>query len=119
MEKLQRRYPHQGTAMAESFLSMLDQLVTKEDLQVFKKDLLRSIQQLSQNTKQPTSWIKTKQAKVLLECSTGTLLTLRSNGTLSYSRIGGTIYYNIDDINQLLTNRRNQAQIKSLYAKKS
>ena len=78
-------------------------VVTKEDLQEFKKELLEAIEELLQR-KEPTQklWLRTSEVKKMLNLSSGTLQTLRINGTLSYSKVGGTLYYNYKDILKLI-----------------
>lgn len=53
-------------------------------------------------------WLKTEEVKKLLGASTGTLTTLRINGTLPYSRIGGILYYDSQDIENMLLSRKIQ-----------
>ena len=79
------------------------EVLTKEDLQQFKIELLESIERLlqSKSTEQKL-WLRTSEVKKLLNISSGTLQNLRINGTLSYSKIGGTLYYNYKDIQTLL-----------------
>jgi len=85
-----------------------DQLVTLGDLQEFKEDLLISIKSIIQNnTPLPTKkWLKSYEVKKLLNISTGTLQNLRSNGTLPHTKIGGSIYYDADDLNRVLADRK-------------
>ena len=79
------------------------EVLTKEDLQQFKIELLESIENLLQGKKtQEKLWLRTSEVKKLLGISSGTLQNLRINGTLSYSKIGGTRYYNYKDIQTLL-----------------
>ena len=85
-----------------------DQLVTLGDLQEFKEDLLLSIKGIIQsNNPQPTKkWLKSYEVKKLLNISTGSLQNLRSNGTLPHTKMGGLIYYDADDLNKALTERK-------------
>ncbi|QOW10155.1 helix-turn-helix domain-containing protein [Kaistella flava (ex Peng et al. 2021)] len=79
------------------------EVLTKEDLQQFKIELLESIENLLQGKKtEEKLWLRTSEVKELLNISSGTLQNLRINGTLSYSKIGGTLYYNYNDIQKLL-----------------
>jgi hypothetical protein len=81
-----------------------DQLITKDYLQEFKEELLADIAQLlkSSPTGGSTKWLKTDEVKKLLHVSSGTLQAMRRSGTLPYTKIGGLIYYNMDDIHQML-----------------
>ena len=85
-----------------------DQLVTIADLQEFKTDLLLAIKQmLSENKPQDSKkWLKSNEVKQLLGISSGTLQTLRNNGTFPFSKVGGIIYYDRDDINKFISERR-------------
>ena len=79
-------------------------VITKEDLQQFKVELLEEIKNLVQDrTTEQKLWLRSSEVKKLLNISSGTLQNLRINGTLSCSKIGGTLYYNYKDIEKLLT----------------
>ena len=79
-------------------------IITKEDLQQFKIELLESIEKLLQGKKtEEKLWLRTSEVRKLLNISAGTLQNLRINGTLSYSKIGGVLFYNYKDIEKLLT----------------
>ncbi|SHK85355.1 helix-turn-helix domain-containing protein [Chryseobacterium polytrichastri] len=78
-------------------------IITKEDLQEFKTELLESIEKLLQgNTSEQKLWLRTSEVKELLHVSSGTLQNMRINGTLSYSKVGGMLYYNYKDIQKLM-----------------
>ncbi|MCQ4141892.1 helix-turn-helix domain-containing protein [Chryseobacterium sp. EO14] len=82
---------------------MIVNLITKEDLQEFKTELLEDLQNLFQiKISQQKLWLRSSEVKSLLKISSGTLQNLRTNGTLSYTRVGGTIYYNYKDIEEML-----------------
>ena len=79
-------------------------IITKEDLQQFKVELLESIENLLQGkTTEEKLWLRTSEVRKLLNISSGTLQNLRINGTLPYSKIGGSLFYNKKDIEKLLT----------------
>jgi hypothetical protein len=92
-----------------------DQLVTLGDLQEFKDDLLISIKTILQsNSYQPAKkWLKSYEVKKLLGIAKSTLQSLRDNGTLTYTRIGRLFYYDADDIQNLLTERKEKIQPES------
>ena len=46
--------------------------------------------------------------KTVLQISPGTLQNLRINGTLPYTKIGGIIYYDTEEIQEILTTNRVQ-----------
>ena len=83
-------------------------IITKEDLQQFKVELLEGIKELLKGkATEQKLWLRTSEVKKLLNISSGTLQNLRINGTLSYSKVGGTLYYNYKDIEKLLTDFKN------------
>lgn len=82
---------------------MATTVLTTEDLQQFKVELLQEIKNLFKEEKPfPTKWLKSTQVRKMLNISPGTIQNLRINGTLPYSKVGGTIYYAYDDILKLL-----------------
>ncbi|MDN3548979.1 helix-turn-helix domain-containing protein [Mucilaginibacter aquaedulcis] len=83
------------------------EIITKDDLQQFRYDLLNDIRSLLDNSKpQVKEWLKAAEVRQLLKISAGTLLTLRANGRLAYSKIGGTYYYRYGDIQKMLTDAK-------------
>jgi hypothetical protein len=85
-----------------------NQLVTLDDLEEFKRELLIGIQAIvSQNASiQPKKWMKTYEVKKMLNISHGTLQTLRNNGTIPFSKVGGIIYYDAIEINKVFEARK-------------
>ena len=88
----------------EKIINPHNQLVTISDLQAFRAQLLKDMQKLISN---PVSvpikpWLKSSEVRKLLNISSGTLQTLRSNGTLRYNKVGGIIYYQYEDIRNLM-----------------
>lgn len=83
---------------------MAANIVTLEDLQSFKQELLEEIRNmLSQRQTTPArKWLKSHEVRRLLTVSPGTLQNLRVNGTLPFAKIGGVIYYDYEDIQKML-----------------
>lgn len=79
-------------------------IITLEDLQNFKQELLTEIQKLlSQRQTTPArKWLKSNEVRRLLLVSPGTLQNLRVNGTLPFTKIGGVIFYDYDDIQKMI-----------------
>jgi hypothetical protein len=81
------------------------ELITKQDLEQFKSELLTEIKRLVQldgSSHSNKQWLKSNEVRKLLKISPGTLQNLRINGTLSFTRVGSIIYYKLEDINKLL-----------------
>ncbi|WP_348800400.1 helix-turn-helix domain-containing protein [Flavobacterium adhaerens] len=91
---------------------MAIEVLTKEDLNQFKTELLSAISQLiNANPQNKQKWLKSKEVLELLTISPGTLQNLRINGTLTFTKIGGTIYYDQDDINKILERNKKAAKL--------
>ncbi|MEB4760241.1 helix-turn-helix domain-containing protein [Chryseobacterium indologenes] len=79
-------------------------IVTKEDLQQLKNELLEEIKTLlEKENRNQKEWLRSSEVRTLLNISAGTLQTLRINGSLSYTKVGGTLYYSYKDIQKLLS----------------
>ena len=81
---------------------MAAEIITKEDLQEFREQLLQDIKQLlGTQLNEPKKLLKSYQVKHMLKISSGTLQTLRTNGTLPYKKVGGIIYYQYENLLKL------------------
>lgn len=85
---------------------MIVNFITVEDLEHFKQSLLEEIKKIYlQKHPQPPpvkKWLKSHEVLRALAISPGTLQNLRVNGTLPYTKIGGVIYYEAEDIENML-----------------
>ncbi|WP_268225161.1 helix-turn-helix domain-containing protein [Sinomicrobium oceani] len=83
-------------------------IITTDDLRDFKEELLEDIRELLQNHRGGTSkkWLRSSEVLELLQLSPGTLQNLRINGTLPYTKIGGLIYYDAEEIQQVMIKNR-------------
>jgi hypothetical protein len=92
---------------------MAVEIITKEDLQTFRFQLLDDLKNILHTKPQKQKqWLKSSEVRKLLKISPGTLQNLRINGTLSFAKIGSIIYYNYEDIEALLDNN-NKANLKT------
>lgn len=90
---------------------MAVELITKEDLNNLKDDILNEIRQLikpKQNNPAQKEWLKSYEVRKMLSISPGKLQNMRVNGTIAYTRIGGLMFYKYDDIVKLMEENRNQ-----------
>lgn len=80
------------------------EIITKEDLQLLKTELLAEIRQLIGKDKRQIEepWLRSYQVRRLLNVSSGTLQNLRIQGLLSYTKVGGTLFYKREDIDTML-----------------
>ena len=87
-------------------------ILTLEDLQTFKVELLNDIKALlTQHGTKKDRWMKSPEVRKLLDISSGTLQTLRINGTLPYSKLGGSLYYEFPDVESVLQKNKKGAGI--------
>ncbi len=94
---------------------MATTIITLEDLQNFKQELLAEIQKLlSQRQTTPArKWLKSDEVRRLLLVSPGTLQNLRVNGTLPFTKIGGVIFYDYDDIQKMIEEHKRNPHLIS------
>ena len=82
---------------------MAVEIITKEDLRIFKSELVNELKELFTITSdQKKQWLKSQEVRKLLGISAGTLQHLRVIGTLPYTKIGGTLYYKHEEVIQML-----------------
>jgi hypothetical protein len=82
---------------------MAVEVVTKEDLQAFRLQLLADIRILLapvQKVERP--WLKNGEVKKLLGISDSTIQRLRISGGLASTKVGGVHYYRYEDIEKLM-----------------
>ena len=86
-------------------------ILTHEDLQQFKAELISELKSLFKKESGATKkWLKSEEVKKLLKVSAGTLQTLRINGTLQYTKIGGIIYYDYEYIEKVMQDNLRHAR---------
>lgn len=86
---------------------MATAIITTDDLQTFKMELLEDIKRLlKESSGQPAKkWLKSYEVQKVLGISAGTLQTLRNNETIEYTKIGGVIYYDYNEIQKMLDSK--------------
>jgi len=85
---------------------MAVEIVTKEDLQVLRMQLMEDFKAiLMSQQKQLVSpderGYKTKDVRAILGCCVNTLVSLRVARKLRWKKEGGTVYYNREDVRKL------------------
>ena len=77
-------------------------LLTRQDLEDFKKELFGMLTPLLGGNVQPQKWLKNEDVKKMLQVSGGTVQNLRVNGSLPFTKIGGLYYYKLEDVEKML-----------------
>ena len=80
------------------------EVITKEDLQQFRMQLLNDLRQILEpnEPKLVKPWLKNSDVRKLLNISSNTIQRLRITGKLRSSKVGGIHYYRYEDIEKLL-----------------
>ena len=85
---------------------MAIEIITKDDLEAFRQTLLNDIRALLANNKTETKeWLRCADVRKMLKVSTGTVQNLRITGKLKSQKIGGIHFYNITDIQNMLSGK--------------
>jgi len=87
--------------------SMTVEVITKEDLQTFRIQLLNDIKEIfsmDKNERKIKPWLRSKEVRSILNISPGTLQKLRVTEKLKSSKIGNLHYYKKEDVEKLLGN---------------
>ncbi|MBI6119125.1 helix-turn-helix domain-containing protein [Salegentibacter maritimus] len=90
-------------------------IITTDDLREFKMELLDDIKNLltKQSSGKIKRYLKSSEVMDLLQISPGTLQNLRINGTLPYTKVGGIIYYDVEEIQNVMDTNRVQHDLNS------
>lgn len=90
------------------------ELLSKEDLQQLKQELLSAVDaklntliEQARKTRME-QWLTVGQLKEKLDISVGKLRYLRVRGEIPYSQLGSTIYYPFHEILQILEQNKKQ-----------
>ena len=80
------------------------EIVTKEDLQAFRLQLLNDLKVLlfSPVQSEKKEWLRSREIRKMLRISPSTLQNMRINGKLTPAKIGGIFFYRRGDIDKLL-----------------
>jgi hypothetical protein len=84
---------------------MTYEIITQEDLQKFRLQLLEDLTRMLSGAVQPQSnkeWLRSSEVRKILGISHGTLQNLRIKNILPHRKIGGLMYYKYQDILRLL-----------------
>lgn len=92
------------------------EILTTDDLREFKMEMLAEIKQLidevSRLNKADKKYLKSLELQEILDMSPASLQNLRNSRVLPYSKLGGTIYYDWDDIVQIMNKFKKHAKAK-------
>ena len=81
------------------------EIITQEDLQKFRLQLLEDLSRMLSGVVQPQlnkEWLRSSEVRKILGISHGTLQNLRIKNILPHRKIGGLMYYKHQDILRML-----------------
>lgn len=84
---------------------MTYEIITQEDLQKFRLQLLEDLTRIMSGPAQPKlnkEWLRSSEVRRMLGISHGTLQNLRIKNILPHRKVGGLMYYKYQDILKLL-----------------
>lgn len=83
---------------------MAVEIVTKEDLELFRIQLLEEIKRLVKPEVRRKRWLRSREVRRLLKISAGTLQNLRVNDTLHPVQLPNSriLYYDAEEVENLL-----------------
>lgn len=84
---------------------MAAEIITREDLQIFRAELLRDLRELLTTpvtASRDKKWIKSYEVREILGISPGTLQNMRTNRTIPFTKMGGLIFYDYNDVVKLM-----------------
>jgi hypothetical protein len=82
---------------------MAQEIITLEDLQKFRLQLLEDLRGLlQQSNHSQKQWLKSSEVRKMLGISHGTLQNLRIKNVFPYRKIGGLMFYKYDEIIKVL-----------------
>ena len=82
------------------------EVITKDDLETLKQEIISELKIIVGSQTEQKKWLKSVEVRKLLNISPGTLQNLRVNGTLPFTKMGKTIYYDYDDVLNILTQNK-------------
>jgi hypothetical protein len=68
-------------------------LVTVQDLQELKAEIISEITQITAKVTAQKEWLRSSEVMEMLSISSGTLQNLRINRDIPFTKMGGTLYY--------------------------
>ncbi|MDB4920372.1 helix-turn-helix domain-containing protein [Mucilaginibacter sp.] len=83
------------------------EIITKDDLEVFRKTLLNDIKLLlsANHNDDDKGWLRCSDVRKMLKISTGTVQNLRISGKLKSQKVGGIHYYKLTDIENMISGK--------------
>lgn len=86
--------------------NMAIEIITKDDLEIFRQTLLNDIRNLLTSQKTETrEWLRCADVRSMLKVSTGTVQNLRITGKLKSQKVGGIHFYKLTDVENMINGK--------------
>ena len=82
-------------------------LITKQDLEAFKQELLAEIIEIIKPEPRK-KWLTSSDVLEILSCSSSTLQNLRIMDMVKFTKIGGRLYYEAKHIDELFEKKEGE-----------
>jgi hypothetical protein len=86
------------------------ELISKSDLESLEERIVEKISASLSILKNQSKWLRSADVCKLLGICANTLKKYRVEGLLPYSTIGNTIFYNYNDIDKVLLERKKERE---------
>ena len=74
------------------------EIVTIQDFNSFKEEVLKALKQSNtQNTQHP-KWVRGSKLQEMFEISASTLQTLKASGAITHSKLNGIVYFDSESV---------------------
>lgn len=83
------------------------EILTKEDLQKLREEIINDLKELLQ-VREQKKWLRTRDVIKILQCSPNSVQNLRIRGQLPYTKVGGVIYYLATDLEKMMVQNMSQ-----------
>jgi len=84
-------------------------LVTVQDLQKMKEEIISQIALMTDKATSQKEWLRSAEVMEMLSISTGTLQNLRINMQIPFTKLGGTLFYERKEILKVLNDNKRAA----------
>lgn len=84
-------------------------IISIDDLNTFKKQLLVDINELFERERKydfAKKWLRSNEVLRILKLSNSKLQRMRDNGEIPFTKFGGTIFYDRDDIHEIMISNK-------------
>lgn len=85
---------------------MTFEVITKDDLKALKSEIISELKTILGGHTEQKKWLKSADVREMLNISPGTLQNLRINGTLPYTKMGKMMYYEYEDVVNVLNQNK-------------